>query len=54
MINDKGNNMIPIVLKDIENYLKNYQIKIAERINGEHRVSSLKDEETVIAALRED
>ena len=46
--------MIPIVLKDIENYLKNYQIKIAERINGEHRVSSLKDEETVIAALRED
>ena len=54
MINDKGNNMIPKVLKDIENYLKNYQIKIAERINGEHRVSSLKDEETVIAALRED
>ena len=46
--------MIPKILQDVENYLKNYRIEIAEKINGEHRVSSLVDEKTVIAALRED
>ena len=45
--------MIPKVLKDIENYLKNFQIEIAEKIEGEHRVSSLKDEGTVKSALRQ-
>ena len=46
--------MLPKILQDVENYVKNYQIVIAEKIEGEHRVSSLKDEGTVKRALMED
>ena len=43
-----------IILKDIENYLKEYQIEIHENVEGEGRGGSLNDEGTVKKALRED
>ena len=46
--------MIPKILKDIENYLKEYQIEIHENVEGEGRGGSLNDEGTVKKALRED
>ena len=46
--------MIPKVLKDVENYLKNYQIDIHENVEGEGRGGSLKDEGTVKRALWSD
>ena len=46
--------MIPKILQDVENYLKEYQIKIRENIEGEGRVASLVDEGTVKKALMED
>ena len=43
--------MIPKVLKDIENYLKNYQIDIHENVEGEGRGGSLNDEGTIKRVL---
>ena len=45
--------MIPKILKDIENYLKEYQIQISENIEGEGRGGSLKDEGSIKRALLE-
>ena len=46
--------MTPKTLQDVEIYLKEYQIKIRENIEGEGRAASLVDEGTVKKALRED
>ena len=35
--------MIPKILEDITNWLKKYQIKISEAVEGEGRGGSLKD-----------
>jgi hypothetical protein len=43
--------MIPKILKDIEDYLKEYQIEIHENVEGEGRGGSLNDEGTIKRVL---
>ena len=50
MIEEDTDN-IPKILKDIELYLKNYQINISDAVEGEGRGGSLKDEGTIKNAL---
>ena len=43
--------MIPSILKDIRDWLKNYQIQISDAVEGEGRGGSLKDEGSIKKAL---
>ena len=47
----KSRTMIPKILEDITNWLKIYQIQIAEAVEGEGRGGSLKDEGSIKKAL---
>ena len=48
---DNNRTMVPKILEDITNWLKKYQIKISEAVEGEHRAGSLKDEGSIKKAL---